>query len=1107
MPLLSQESFNDPMSSGTAQQTMSDVLTANSPLSQNQAGSATQGMREGLQNDLMNRGNPLANRMEEQRAGINDPFNQNLTGQVNQYKGNPAEIDKNLQDLNALGDLYTGNLPSGVNFSQHEYQGDHDTADWVHGVSQVVVGAAMLAGTKWGRNHAVVRATNSLLEEEKDNIGDIFKRTGSPSEAGFRENYAKMEHAWLKHIDERAASDKFTPITNRVNRLENKRLNALERAAGKAPDNPSVMSKSLKGKTLTQPAKTLTEASANAVKGGEKVVARYATKEGVRVATKEAERGIAKGIAVRVLPRIGLAAVVPAGTIISVALIALDPGIVNLFRKGLVEGLISDARTPDMDTPPEPPRTYFLPLCYDGNRDPAIEKTDTELVAVNNSTFGFNPDDVWPQNPNIETTGTFDSYQEVFNQMTDLVVEAVQASYGPLQEYQEEQQVNRLLEARAPFIEAMTAMPQDLLQEISNESLYPIAGFSNAYTKFREIINKSRLTIHESGNVDTWLGGLLANPFDLIPMTNSLEAKEMLNVAQEMEAAANEIDQGNQRLQNVKFNWSYSANSMQPLFNTTMLQQNYSQGIKKQQQAEIAEQEKQQAEADRERRIQDANIQTPRTPGAPTVTAGPGWNPRVPDTGSRPGRPGIDTSSLDRPSIPKIDTTPSINNPGIKPNSNITDSLPKIDTKTETSNFNPDSLTKPDTTITTPKVPKLDSESIKTDASRAETQLNSPVAKSPNGITTPETKVSKSPDLPNIDQTPKTSSGITTPPSPKTDPKNPSSPLNSQNLTTGVRGQQPMTLPAASTTPKQSTGIKTPAAPTPAPVGGGGGLRGGIPTSPVTPPSAPAPTNPANTVQAGINNPENKNTPPPIDPAAETPEAPEFEDNAISGERETTTISRDGKTFEMGSGKAAKLAELINPTDGSAPMSLRDAMAEAGYEVPDPGANPGKPISPMDLQPGDLVIGEKYQGIFVGDGMVLTSEGLKPLGEVAVFSGEPNQGFFRPDVAEVDADASRTGQEASATEDFEAGDETKSSGRAGETTSGPVSPGLGGLGHNGTRAAVGNANAGRKASVTPGGDPFDPSGSKVASDPFERIAVTGTGGIGRSFSPNVPTGD
>lgn len=1062
MPLTSQQTFNDPMSQG-------------------QTGSATQGMREGLQNDLMNRGNPLQQRMEEQRAGLNDPFNQNLMGQTNQYKGNTAEIEKNLQGLDALGDLYDGSLPPGVSFSQHEFTDGAGLGDsWGRDVVQIGVGAAMLAGTKWKKNTLIGNNSSILTTEEKNAIADLYPRN-SASKAGFLENQAKLEQAWLKNIDTKAASNKFTPFSSIANFYEKKRLSALEWAAGgtKEAQAGAKAIGSAAGK------KAMEEAAEVAAKTGGKTVARFASKEGVRIVTKEAGRGVLKGVAVRVLPRIGLAAAFPVGTIVSVALIALDPGIVNLVRKGIIEGF-SGAKTPAIDAPPEPPRTYFLPLCKDGNRDPAIKATDGELVRVNTSTFGFNPDDVWPENPNIESTGTFDSYLDVFNQITDLVVEAVQASYGPLQQYQEEQQINRLLEARAPFIEAMTAMPQDLLQEISNESLYPIAGFSNAYAKFRELINKSRITIHESGNADTWAKGLLVNPVDLVWWKNTLDAEDMLNVAREMEAAANEIDQGNQRLQNVKFNWSYSADSMKPLFSQTVLQQNYSNAIAQQEQAEQAEQEKQQAEQERERRIQDGSrpspMPLPGTPGIPRTNPGDFGRPRITNPGGIPDRDNI--SSPGGPSIPKIDTN-----------------LPKIDNKTETSNFDPDSLKKPDTSITTPKVPKLDSESIKTDPSKTEPRLNAPVA-TPN-VVNPETKTSKTHDLPKVDQETKTSSGISTPSSPKTDPKNPSSPLNTQNLTQGIRGQQPMNLPTANTTPNTSSGIKTPGG---APAGGA--PRAGVPTSPpISPASAKSPANPANPAPGGVNNPENKDAPPPADPAAEKPEAPEFEDNNASGERETTAVSRDGKTFEMGSGKAAKLAELINPTDGSAPTSLRDAMAEAGYDVPDPGANPGKPVSPMDLQPGDLVIGEKYQGIFVGDGMVLTSDGLKPLGEVAVFSGEPNQGFFRPDAAEVDANAAKTGQDASATEDFEAGDETKSSGKADGQRSGSVSPGLGGLGHNGARAAVGNANAGRKASVTPGKDPFDPSGSKVASDPFERIAVTGTGGIGRSFGPNVPTGD
>ena len=1096
MPSLTSQNIPDPESDNSSQ--MSDIF-ADNPLSSGGSDSlsgATDGMRQGLQNDMQTRDNPFARAAEEKRSnGINDPFNAgNLSS--SQYTGDANAIDENLQNLSALNALYDGNIPSGVSFSEHEYIGDHDGSDWIRGIGQLAAGAGLYAGTRKAKTSALAYTNDSLSVSEKNNIGRIFERT-SPSSPSRAEDYAKMEHTFLKKLDERAASDKFTPLSKLANKYETWRLGTLERVAGEAPGGGKTAAK-LGTKTLTQ-----TQASAIAVHSGEKVATRFATKEGVRIATKEAGRGIGKGLATKILPRIGLTAVFPVGTAVSVALIALDPGVVNFIRKGIVE-IFPGPDTPDMDTPPEPPRTYFLPLTHDGNRDPAIEDTDNQLVQVNNTTFAFEPDKVWPEDPAIQTTGTFDSYLELFNKMNDLVLEAVQGSYGPLQEFQEEQQVNKLLEARAPFIEAMTAMPVDLLQEVANESLYPIAGFSNAYTKFREIINRSRLTIHESGNADTWLGGLLVNPKDLFIWTKTLEADEMLNVAQEMKAAADEIDEGNQRLANIKFDWTFTEKSMQPVFGLSKLQENYSKGIDKQERSEQAEQGKE------DRNLQPINHTTP----SPAQFS----SPRVPTTPIRTprdnGLPGRNTDELKTPKIPDINLSPdgiSTPTPKTPKPEDITNNLPKIDTTTEPSKFNPGKLETPDTSITTPKTPKLDTESIKTDVSKSEPTLPNPSTVSPSGIKTPTsdpatTKLSQSPNLPTIDQTPKTTTGIKTPESPKTDPQNPKSPLNSQNLTSGVRGQT-TTLPAASRTPNTSSGIKTPPSPTPG-GGTGGAPRGGIPTNPVKPGAAP--TNPANTVQAGLGNPaENKNTPPPTDPAEnEAPEAPEFEDNPTSGERETTTISRDGKTFDMGSGKAAKLAELINPTDGSAPISLREAMGEAGYDVPDPGANPGKPVSPMDLQPGDLVIGEKYQGIYVGDGTVLTSEGLKPLNEVAVFSGnDPNQGLFRPDAAEVDAESAQTGQEASATQDFETGEESKSSGPANEDNSPRVGPGLGGLGHNGARAAIGNANAGRKASVTPGGDPFDPGGSKVASDPFERIAVTGTGGIGRSFGPNVPTGD
>ena len=67
------------------------------------------------------------------------------------------------------------------------------------------------------------------------------------------------------------------------------------------------------------------------------------------------------------------------------------------------------------------------------------------------------------------------------------------------------------------------------------------------------------------------------------------------------------------------------------------------------------------------------------------------------------------------------------------------------------------------------------------------------------------------------------------------------------------------------------------------------------------------------------------------------------------------------------------------------------------------------------------------------------------------------------------------------------------------------------MGGGGRQAAASGglgSKGGNKANVTPKGDPFDPgNSSSESSDPFERISVTGTGGIGRSFGANVPTGD
>lgn len=232
----------------------------------------------------------------------------------------------------------------------------------------------------------------------------------------------------------------------------------------------------------------------------------------------------------------------------------------------------------------------------------------------------------------------------------------------------------------------------------------------------------------------------------------------------------------------------------------------------------------------------------------------------------------------------------------------------------------------------------------------------------------------------------------------------------------------------------------------------------------------------------------------PNDPAAN----PEAEGGKA---REITSITRDGQTYEMGDSKAARMADLLNPGDGSPGMSLREAAAAAGFKVPPVGFDIGTPISPAEIKPGDVVIGDGIEGIYIGDGLCLTADGIKPLSEVAIFSGE-NQGIFRLDGAMTSEDSLATGQDASAEDDLK-----NQTGTAvgGQTKSG--APGTGGLG--GAGRGIGDNKSSQST------DPYDPK-TGSSDNAQDKISVTGTGGTGSLGSKSglqspgvarVPLGD
>lgn len=791
------------------------------------------------------------------------------------------------------------------------------------------------------------------------------------------------------------------------------------------------------------------------------------------------------------LGRLGIrgltAAAFPVGTAIAVGTIIADPMIVNGISN--VIQAFNSATTPKMDTPPSRPELQYLTLCNDGNRDPAIREVDAELVTANDTSFDYEPDDVWPERPNIESTSTFENYGKAINDITNLIVDAAESSFRPLQQYGQEPLISRLIDNRTKFLDAMTAMPGDYLSKIADESMYPIAGFMNAYQTFHNLVIRSREGIATSDQTDTVFFGMIGNPLDAI-MPNKLSVDEMANVALEMRKAADEIDQGNTRLANTSRLWSFDSSSIQPVFASGALQSAAHQYEQKTQEEEAKDKGEDKKDNGLPGIPTGPSSPSSFVPGGSRSPANGGWSPSPvsPFSSSSPGGSGgfnppkLDTPKLDTSRVDaEVLETPKIDNP----NSFV---APKpIGRDDAESAFTPNS----------PDLPDIDTNDPFDDS-----KLKDKPDEFANSSDDVKTDMSFVKPVDNVDARP-----LNAPIKPSVNPVDMRSPLNTNNITDGVRNPTaPSVTPPASPTPKAPSAPNTPPAPKP--------------QANISMPKAPS-AGPGNATPASVPGGENKLNSPlggdkpaaPKDPAAggsgddnHNVEAPEFENDGNNGERETTSISRDGKTFDMGDSRSAKLAELINPTDGKPSMSLRDAMAEAGYAVPDPGADLGERISPVDLKPGDLIVGENGEGVYVGDGQVLTKDGLKPLAEFAIFTGD-GHGMFRPGGVDIDADAGATGQKASAAEDLASGNESKSKLNGSGSKSGlggAMGPGLAGLGNSSANRAM--TDAGRKASVTPKGDPFDP-GNSVSSDPFEKISVTGANGVGRGFSANVPTGD
>ena len=94
------------------------------------------------------------------------------------------------------------------------------------------------------------------------------------------------------------------------------------------------------------------------------------------------------------------------------------------------------------------------------------------------------------------------------------------------------------------------------------------------------------------------------------------------------------------------------------------------------------------------------------------------------------------------------------------------------------------------------------------------------------------------------------------------------------------------------------------------------------------------------------------------------------------------------------SAKHADLLKQMMSTDGQQHPSVREAAQRAGFDLPPENSDIGQRVpSPAKLQPGDVIIGDKAQGVYTGDGRVYTTDGKEiPLSKMSM-SG-PHQGLF-----------------------------------------------------------------------------------------------------------------
>lgn len=285
------------------------------------------------------------------------------------------------------------------------------------------------------------------------------------------------------------------------------------------------------GKQLAlPPGQSAANQAASSVQQTAKSMSDHFSKNAARIAVKDAGRFAAKRGA---LMGLRIAAMGVPG--LTAGLLAVSWFLDSDFRKGvnnLVSTLFGPGGAPDLDAPPEPPRTHFLPLTHDGNRDKTIEKMDQGMVDTNNRAFRYRPDDVWPTaSPNVPTTSSFAEFTSKLNQLNGQFKSSAQTISGLYSAYTEEPFVQRLWDKTRPGVEAMGDLGSKVVPTVGSHMAAAAQGTNAFYQSFRMINLKNRREINNSTS-------------GMVPLVraNHINANNMSDSTSEMNGAIDELN-------------------------------------------------------------------------------------------------------------------------------------------------------------------------------------------------------------------------------------------------------------------------------------------------------------------------------------------------------------------------------------------------------------------------------------------------------------------------------------------------------------------------------------------------------------------------------------